>query len=357
MERKKLKRYFKNKKVLITGHTGFKGSWLSLWLYHMNANVMGISSNYISSPSHFEILNLKKKIKSKKIDLRNYKKLKKQINTFQPDVIFHLAAEAIVKRSFLNPRQAWETNTMGTINILEIIKEYKKKVTVIIITSDKVYKNREINRGYHEEDILGGIDPYSASKASADLAAQSYIKNYLIKKKNIRVAIARAGNVIGGGDWAEGRLIPDCVRCWSKNKKVILRNPKSTRPWQHVLDVLRGYILLSINLIKTNKLNGQVFNFGPKIEKKRDVINVVKEMQKHWKKAKWQIKNNPAFFESKLLQLNSSKANKKLKWFCLLNIKKTIKFTTSWYKFYYRNKKNILNYSVEQIKEYENIIK
>ena len=348
-----MKKYFKNKNILITGHTGFKGSWLTLWLHHMGANILGISSNYVSSPSHFKILKIEKKIKSKNIDLKDYKKLKKQIINFKPDFIFHLAAEAIVKRSFLNPKKAWETNTLGTINIMDTLKEFKKKVTVVIVTSDKVYKNLEIHRGYHEEDILGGMDPYSASKASADLAAQSYIKNYLLKKKNIKIALARAGNVIGGGDWADGRLIPDCVRCWSKNRKVILRNPKSTRPWQHVLDVLRGYILLSIKLNKNKKLNGQIFNFGPKTEKKREVINVVKEMQKYWEKAKWEIKYNQKFFESKLLQLNSSKANKKLKWFCKLNLKNSIKFTTNWYKFYYKNKKNIYNFSIEQIKEYE----
>ena len=242
--------YFKNKKVLITGHTGFKGSWLSLWMHFMGAKVLGISNGLVSNPSNFKILNLNTKIMSKKIDIKNYENLKKKIITFKPDYIFHLAAEAIVKKSYDNPRNTWLTNTIGTMNILEIIRNYKKKLVVVIITSDKVYKNIEINRGYRETDVLGSLDPYSASKASADIAAQSYVNSYLKKKKNLRIGVARAGNVIGGGDWAVGRLIPDCIRSWSKNKEVILRNPKSTRPWQHVLDVLRGYIILSINLKK-----------------------------------------------------------------------------------------------------------
>ena len=185
---------------------------------------------------------------------------------------------SIVKKSFNNPKHTWETNTLGTVNILESLREIKKKVTVIIITSDKVYKNLEIHRGYNEKDILGGEDIYSASKSAADIATQSYIKSILKSKKNIKVSIARAGNVIGGGDWAPGRIIPDCIKEWSSNKIVKIRNPKSTRPWQHVLDVLFGYISLAIKLKNNKSLNGEAFNFGPKIEKRREVINLVKEM-------------------------------------------------------------------------------
>ena len=261
-----MKKFFKNKKVLITGNTGFKGSWLSLWMNLYGAKVLGISSNIPSKPSNFNVLNLKKEIKQKKIDLRNSKILKREINNFKPDYIFHLAAEAIVKKAFENPKLTWETNTLGTVNLLESISQLKKKIIVVIITSDKVYKNLEISRGYHENDILGGFDPYSASKASADLAVQSYYFSKLKYKKNIRLSIARAGNVIGGGDWSEGRLIPDCVKKWSLNKTVQIRNPNSTRPWQHVLDVLNGYINLAMQLNKKNSINGEAFNFGPKNE-------------------------------------------------------------------------------------------
>ena len=352
-----MKKFFYNKKVLITGHTGFKGSWLTLWLNHMGAKVMGVSSNTISNPLNFDILKLKKKILNKKIDLRNYNKISKQIFKFKPDYIFHLAAEAIVKRSYQNPKYAWETNTFGTINILETLKNYKKKITVVIITSDKVYQNVEIERGYKEDDKLGSLDPYSASKASADLATQSYINSYFKKKNNIKIAIARAGNVIGGGDWAEGRLIPDCVRRWSKNKTVILRNPKSTRPWQHVLDVLRGYLILAVNLKKRRSINGEIFNFGPKKEENSDVINIVKEMKTSWGKASWVIKKNKSFLQPALLQLDSTSANKILGWKCLLNLIDSVYYTTKWYKTYYKKSENILNFSINQIKEYEGISK
>ena len=212
--------------------------------------------------------------------------------------------------------------TLGTLNILEILRGYDKSVTVVIITSDKVYKNIEVSRGYKENDILANTDPYSSSKACADIVAQSYISTFLKRKKNIKIAIARAGNVIGGGDWAIGRLIPDCIRSWSKNKKVSLRSPNSTRPWQHVLDVLHGYILLAINLNKNKNLNGEIFNFGPPIEKKNNVINVVKQIKSLWKEINWKISKKNNFYESKLLHLNSSKAKKKLKWKCILDFKK-----------------------------------
>tara|TARA_B100001248_G_scaffold50550_2_gene32698 strand:- start:9690 stop:10757 length:1068 start_codon:yes stop_codon:yes gene_type:complete len=351
-----LKRYFKNKKVLITGNTGFKGAWLSFWLQRCGAKVMGISIDEISQPSFFKALNLKKKIKYKKTDIRNFLTTRSVIRKFQPDYIFHLAADAIVKNAFKNPKKAWETNTLGTINILESLRTLKKSVVAVLITSDKVYKNLEINRGYSENDILGGFDPYSASKASADLAIQSYFYSFLKKKKNLKICTARAGNVIGGGDWAEGRIIPDCVRKWSKFKTVKIRNPISTRPWQHVLDVLYGYLVLGIKMKKNTSLNGEVFNFGPKRQNKKTVIEVVKELQKNWKKVKWKIIKKKKFNESNLLQLNSFKAKKKLKWQCKLSFEKAINFTAEWYKIYYFNRKNILSTTLKQIQDYEKLI-
>ena len=306
-----MKNFYKNKKVLIIGNTGFKGSWLSLWLYYLKAQVLGLSINYTTEPSNFKILNLNKKIKFKKTDIRNFKNLKKQIKQFKPDLIFHFAAEAIVKNSFQNPKKTWQTNTMGTVNILESIKDTKKKITAIIVTSDKVYKNLETTRGYKETDVLGGQDPYGASKAAADIATQSYFYSFLKDNKNIRLCIARAGNVIGGGDWSEGRIIPDCIKSWSKKKIVKIRNPNSTRPWQHVLDVLNGYLILAARLSKKKTLNGEAFNFGPKIEKKTRVIDIVKQMQRSWSKAKWKIIENKTFSENKLLYLDSKKAKKK----------------------------------------------
>ena len=201
------------------------------------------------------------------------------------------------------------------------------------------------------------MDPYSASKAAADYAVQSYINNGLSSKKNLKIAIARAGNVIGGGDWSFSRIIPDCVISWSKNKPVKIRNPNSTRPWQHVLDVLYGYIILAVILKKNKKVNGEAFNFGPRIEKKREVINVVKAMQKYWPRSKIIVKKEKIFKESKLLQLNSAKAKKILKWNCNMNLKQTINLTINWYKKYYFSPQNLFSYSMEQIKNYENSVK
>ena len=347
------KKFFHKKRVLITGNTGFKGSWLSLWMKILGAKVLGISNGFPSNPSNFKNLNLSKYIDYKKIDIRNCQNIEKEILKFKPDFLFHLAAQAIVKKSYKEPKLTWESNVIGTINILESIKKIKKKITVVIITSDKVYKNLETNRGYHENDILGGEDPYSASKSAADLATQSYCTTILNENRNLRIAIARAGNVIGGGDWSAGRIIPDCIRSWSKFKNVYIRNPKSTRPWQHVLDVLNGYILLAMKLSKNKNLNGESFNFGPKIEKNREVLNVVNEMKKIWINGKYKVEKKNKFKESKLLHLNSKKAKIKLNWYCRLNLKNAIKWTATWYKNYYFNRKNILNFSISQIKEFE----
>ena len=296
---------FKNKRILITGHTGFKGSWLSLWFKNLGADVMGVSIDIPTKPSHFQLINLEKKVKNKFIDITDLKKLKKVFINFKPDYVFHLAAQSLVKKSYKNPLLTYYTNAIGTLNVMESLKSLKNNCIAIIITSDKSYKNLEIKRGYKEEDELGGADPYSSSKASAELIIQSYFKSYLVDKKNIRLAVARAGNVIGGGDWSENRLIPDCVRSWSKNKKVIIRNPDATRPWQHVLDALYGYIILSLNLRKNRKLNGQAFNFGPGLNNNYKVIDVLKLVKKLWPNIFWKtIKLKKKEFESSLLKLN-----------------------------------------------------
>ena len=355
---KKLK-IFKNSKVLVTGHTGFKGSWLSLWLKILGADVIGLSLDIPSYPSHFQSLRLGSKITHKKVDIRNLKLLKKTFKKYQPDYVFHLAAQSLVKKSYINPINTWETNAIGTLNILESLREMKKNCIAVLITSDKSYKNLEIKRGYKEDDILGGKDPYSASKASAELAIQSYISSFFpLKKTKVIIGVARAGNVIGGGDWSENRLIPDCVKSWSKNKKVLVRNPNSTRPWQHVLEAVFGYLLLASNLKKNKKLHGEVFNFGPNTLKNYNVITLVKLMKKYWKQVSWKVdtKSKKNFFESSLLKLNSQKAKKKLKWKCALSFKETINMVASWYKSYYTKKKNSYKISLNQIQEYEKIL-
>ena len=351
---------FKNKVVIITGHTGFKGSWLTQWLLLLGAKVVGISNNVPSKPSHFTSLNLKNKIINKKADVRNLRMLEKIFNKYKPDYVFHLAGQSIVKKSFTDPIYTWQTNTIGTLNVLESLRKLKKKCFVVLITSDKSYKNVEIKRGYKENDILGGHDPYSASKAGAELAIQSYIKSFFpMNKTKVFISVARAGNVIGGGDWSNYRLIPDCIKSWIKNKHVILRNPKSTRPWQHVLEAVWGYLLLATNLKKNNKLHGEAFNFGPIMSNNYSVLEVVKIMKKKWKKVSWKIINpkNNKFYESSLLKLNSNKVEKKIKWKCILTFAETMEMVANWYKNYDLNPKNISTMTSYQIKEYEKILK
>ena len=347
-------KHFKNKKVLITGHTGFKGSWLTLWLNQMGAKVYGISDNYPKKNNHFFDLKLSKNIKNYKIDICDLNKLKKIVLKTKPEYIFHLAAQSLVKKSYNFPMRTFNTNAIGTLNLLESIRYLKNKCNVVLITSDKSYKNFEINRGYKEDDILGGEDPYSSSKACAELIIKTYLNNF-INKKNINVAIARAGNVIGGGDWSDDRIIPDSVKSWFKGKKALIRNPHSTRPWQFVLEVLRGYLLLAIklNADTKKKLFGEAFNFGPNSKQNKSVISLIVEIKKNWKSISWhKSKVKQTLKESKLLKLNSNKAKNMLNWYPFINFKDTIKFTILWYKNYaqkknstfYNSKKILLNY-------------
>ena len=351
-----LKSNFYKKKILITGHTGFKGSWLTLWLNKLGANIMGISLDIPSSPSNFNAIKIKKNIIDRRFDLKDIDRLKKEINIFRPNYIFHLAAQSLVKSSYTNPKKTWETNLMGTINLLEVLKNAKFSTSVVIVTSDKCYLNKEKKTGYQEFDELGGLDPYSASKASVEIMVKSYIKSFFNKKKNIRIATARAGNVVGGGDWSKDRLIPDCVKCWAKNKFSIIRNPESVRPWQHVLEALHGYLLLAIALKKNNNFHGQNFNFGPSLNKFYKVKNILKEIKLYWPGIKWKIAKKNSFYESNLLLLNSSKSKKKLGWNCLLNFSDCMKMISSWYVVYYSRRKDILKFSISQIDNYENLL-
>jgi CDP-glucose 4,6-dehydratase len=349
-----LEKNFKNKKILITGHTGFKGSWLTTWFLILGAKVIGISNGTPTSPSHYKLLNLKNKIIDKKLDIKNLKKLKIIVNKYQPDYVFHLAAQAIVKKSYEDPINTWNSNTLGTINILEPLRVLKKKCVVVLITSDKSYKNLEIKRGYTENDKLGGEDPYSASKACADIAIQSYINSFFKKKRtSVFIAIGRAGNVVGGGDWSPFRLIPDCIRSWSVNKKATIRNPNSTRPWQHVLEALFGYIVLAVKLNKNKNLHGEVFNFGPSNRYNYKVIDVVRLMKKIWKNVNWKIVKNNNFKESALLKLNSKKAKKKLNWKSILTFRENISLVAKWYKYFNFKPKTTFQITSEQILEYQ----
>ena len=341
---------FKNKKIIITGHTGFKGSWLTAILVSYGAKVTGISDNKIKN-SHIKYLKLKNKIKDMKIDIRNEKKISSIFQKVQPDFVFHLAAQSLVPKSVLKPGETWSTNVIGTFNVLNSLRLKKKgKCTGIIITSDKCYKNTENFNGYSETDILGGEDPYSASKASAENVFFSEFKTYFQKSKNIRVASVRAGNVIGGGDWSVDRLIPDLMKSFRFNQKVKIRSINSVRPWQHVLEPLFGYLKLAVMLKKNKQLNGQSFNFGPKTSDFFTVKELINEINKNLEFRKIKIiRKKRNFKESKVLKLKINKVKKLLKWSPALDFKLTIKLTVDWYLNYF--KKNILTF--DQIEEYK----
>ena len=266
--------FWGKKKILITGHTGFKGTWLSLWLNKLSADVYGISLPPPKNEKNlFNLVKLKKNINSYFIDIRKKKKLEKTIIKIKPEIIFHLAAQPLVKESYKNPFNTIDTNILGTVNLLEICRKHKFVKTIIVITTDKVYENREQKKPYDENSKLGGFDPYSSSKACVELIVSSYRNSYF-KKKGVSIATARAGNVIGGGDWSANRIIPDAVNAWGKNKSLIIENPKSTRPWQHVLDSLYGYLLLAQKISKNHKLSG-AYNFGPLNKKQYSVLDII----------------------------------------------------------------------------------
>jgi CDP-glucose 4,6-dehydratase len=343
--------FYHNKKIIITGNTGFKGTWLTASLLIMNAKIIGISNNIPTKPSMFEAIIKKKKIKQYYQDINNFTEINKIINNEKPDLIFHLAAQSLVKKSYTETLETWKTNVIGTANILESLKKYKKKITLILITSDKSYINKEWIWGYRETDELGGKDPYSGSKASAENVIFSYFNSFFkTKKTNIKIGIARAGNVIGGGDWAKDRIVPDCIRKWSKNRKAEIYNPESTRPWQHVLEPISGYLQLAF-ILNTNKtLNGEAFNFGPHNNQNKTVKDLVIKMAKYWDNKSWNIKKQKTkIIESKLLSLNCEKANEYLNWEPTLSFDEMSKFTIEWYKAFYNNKNQLIDITNNQI--------
>ena len=353
---------YKNKKVLVTGHTGFKGSWLTAWFLKLGADVIGISKDIPTQPSMFEILGLENKIKHYKEDIRDLDKMKEIVSKEKPDFLFHLAAQPIVSVSYSNPIETITSNVIGTTNILEALRYSNNKCTAIIITSDKAYDNVEWVWGYREEDKLGGKDIYSGSKGAAELIIKSYFHSFFKNKNsNVRLAIGRAGNVIGGGDWAKDRIVVDCMRAWSKGEKVKIRSPKATRPWQHVLEPLSGYLNLGMALYKDDSLHGEAFNFGPKAEQNRTVEELLIDLSKYWvfknPKDAYIVTDNIPFHEAGLLKLNCDKALFYLKWQANLDYKDTIKFTSEWYYDFYKTNQNMLDKTLSQIEEYENMAK
>lgn len=353
---------YKDKKVIVTGHTGFKGGWLSLWLKMMGADVYGISNEVYSSPSLFEKAGIENQIHSYIEDIRDLQKMKELVATINPDFVFHLAAQAIVRTAFLDPLDTFATNVMGTGSILEALRLNDKPCTAVMITSDKCYDNVEWVWGYKETDHLGGKDPYSASKGAAELIIKTYYHSYFKKENKIKITSVRAGNVIGGGDWADSRIVPDCYRAWAQNEKVVIRSPDATRPWQHVLEPLSGYLNAGLLLAKPGKvdINGEAYNFGPPTDQNYTVLDLLKELAINWDENNSDIlqveKSN--FPESGLLKLNIDKALYDLAWVPTLNFKETAKFTSDWYKEYYKNNShNMLEFTTSQIMEYIQVAK
>jgi CDP-glucose 4,6-dehydratase len=347
---------YKGKKILITGDTGFKGGWLSIWLASLGADVVGYSAYLPSNPCLFSVCRIDKHIKHIKGDVRDFGSLKKLFKKHRPDFVFHLAAQPIVSRAYLDPKLTFETNVLGTVNILECLRNYSNKVVAIIVTSDKCYKNMEWDWGYREDDALGGKDPYSSSKACAELVCYSYYKSFFAKKDDpCRMVTARAGNVIGGGDWAIDRLVPDCVKAWSKNRAVFVRNPKATRPWQHVLEPLSGYLWLGAKIFASDKLNGESFNFGPDYKVNESVGELIKLFSDYFGGSnRWRYQNKVQISkESMFLKVSCDKALKFLDWHAVLPFSDTIKMAADWYREFYRNKDtNMLSFTMSQIDHY-----
>lgn len=346
---------YSGKKVLLTGHTGFKGAWLTAWLKQLGANVVGLSLDPPTVPSHFNVSGLSNGMTDLRIDIRDRPSLENAVISTQPDFVFHLAAQSLVRRSYEDPVETWQTNVMGTMHLLEALRKLDKICAAVIITSDKCYDNVEWIWGYRETDPMGGPDPYSASKGAAELAIRSQIKSFFPKATSkVRIAPARAGNVIGGGDWALNRIIPDCVKAWSINDTVELRNPYSTRPWQHVLEPLSGYLRLGMALAQNNEFHGEPFNFGPQAQQNHSVLDLVQQMSLHWDQVRWkdvsEVAKGP--YEAGILKLNCDKALSFLGWYAVMGFEDTVRMTAEWYRAYYHEPLNILTTTNAQIETY-----
>ncbi len=324
---------FKGKRVFVTGHTGFKGSWLSLWLHKLGADVMGYALPPEREHDHFNLLGLNKLIRHVEGDIRDLVSLSRAVDEFQPEIMFHLAAQALVRVSYAEPKDTFDTNVAGSVNVLEVCRNSSTLKTLIFVTSDKCYRNKEWIWGYRENDELGGHDPYSASKAAAELVFSSYVDSFFSKRTGFGAASVRAGNVIGGGDWSLDRLVPDCMKALADRRPIVLRNPVSTRPWQHVLEPLHGYLTLASRLYEAPDEFAGSWNFGPRVESVRTVRDLAENIITNWGAGELQIQileNAP--HEAGLLQLNCDKAHQLLGWQPCWNFQRSVAETVRWYK-------------------------
>ncbi len=342
---------YKDKTALVTGHTGFKGSWLVYWLSQMGAKIVGYSLEASTNPNHIELLNLD--IVSIIGDIRDLDKLNQIFEEYKPDIVFHLAAQPLVRLSYQNPIETYETNVMGTLKVFEACRKANVKA-IVNITSDKAYENKEWIWGYRENDPMGGYDPYSSSKSCADILANSYRNSYFNQKEYKKthttlLASCRAGNVIGGGDWAKDRLMTDIMLSVSQGKKVSIRNPKATRPWQHVLEPLSGYLLIGEKLLQEKVEFGEAWNFGPSDEGSITVQEVVKNVKKHWNAIDYEVNSNAnQLHEANFLKLDCSKAHILLKWKDVWDSDITFEKTVKWYRAFYEEQKVLTNEDLEE---------
>ena len=345
---------FKGKNVLITGHTGFKGSWLSFLLKHVGANVTGLALAPRTNPTLYELLEINGECNSIIADINNEENVKQAIDEAQPDFIFHMAAQPLVRYSYKQPLETFATNVMGTANVLEACKVLNKKCVVICITTDKVYHNFEWEFPYRENDRLGGYDPYSASKAAAELVIDSY-RNSFFKNSHISIASVRAGNVIGGGDWSEDRLFPDLVNSIINNLPIELRNPSAVRPWQHVLDPLFGYLTLAVNIEQSTHNYNEAWNFGPYNHDSKTVLEVCEQAIAVFQNGSIQISQDQEPYEAGQLRLDISKSMKYLNWQPNWSTEKAIERTANWYKAFFKGESalNLVQKDINEFLEYE----
>lgn len=324
---------FRGKRVLVTGHTGFKGSWLTLLLNCLGSEVMGYALTPEYAGGHFERLGLEKQIRHVTGDVRDLDRMRREVAAFQPEIVFHLAAQALVRPSYLDPKTTFDVNVGGGVNLLEVVRTCESVRALVFITSDKCYENHEWIWGYRETDAMGGHDPYSASKGAAELVFSSYLRSYFANRPDFGAATARAGNVIGGGDWAADRIVPDCVRALQLGKQITIRSPRATRPWQHVLEPLSGYLKLGTRLLERGHLYDGAWNFGPHVGDVRTVLDVAKEIASQFENGSVIVdepRDKP--HEAHLLQLNSDKARQLLQWDTRWNFEKTMAATGGWYR-------------------------
>lgn len=351
------RKFWKDKKVILTGHTGFKGSWLSLWLQSLEAQVIGYSLPPPSKPSLFEVADVGKGMNSIKGDVRDFNNLRAVVNKHRPEILIHMAAQSLVRYSYMNPLETYGTNVMGTVNVLEVVRNSDFIRAAVIVTSDKCYENKEWVWGYRENDPMGGHDPYSSSKGCAELITSAYRNSYFLNEgqsnQGISVASVRAGNVIGGGDWSMDRLIPDIMNAIMKKRSVVIRNPHAIRPWQYVLEPLRGYLMLAEALWSDVAKYSGSWNFGSNDEDSREVSWIADYITHLWgKDAKWELDSGVHPHETRYLKLDCSKAKNKLRWFPRLDLSTALKWIVQWYRMY--NKKGDMRmYTMEEISRYE----